>query len=128
MTPHHSYPLPRTGYEMLTTLSDIAVVLLTVVATAFSVIGVLGVFRFPDVYQRLHAAGMVATFGVVLLLAAAVLAIGVSVPKAVVLIALILIAGPVASHAIGSAAYRTGVPLRGSGRDDLAKKSGTEGR
>jgi multisubunit Na+/H+ antiporter MnhG subunit len=38
---------------------------------------------------------------------------------------LILIAGPVASHAIGSAAYRTGVPLRGSQRDDL-KKSGSD--
>ena len=38
---------------------------------------------------------------------------------ALLLIALIWIAGPVVSHAIGSAALRIGIPMKNAVRDDL---------
>ena len=41
--------------------------------------------------------------------------------KGLVLIALLLLAGPVTAHALGSAAYRVGIPLRQAIRNDLAE-------
>lgn len=91
-----------------------------VVGTAFSVLGMLGMIRLPDVYTRLHATGKVGVFGVVLLLLAAVAWTPLSLGKGLVLIAFLLLAGPVTSHALSSAAYRIGVPFSHRVRDDLA--------
>lgn len=44
--------------------------------------------------------------------------------KGLVLIALLLIGGPVTSHAIGSAAHRIGIPMKLAIRDDLAALEG----
>ena len=87
--------------------------------TVFSVAGVLGYLRFPDVYTRLHATGKVGVFGTVLLLLAAVLWAGTGVGRGLLLMALLMLAGPATSHAIAAAAYRLGVPVYGE-RDDLA--------
>ena len=94
----------------------IAAVLL---ATFFSVVGIIGLVRLPDVYTRLHATGKVGVFGVVLLLVAAAAYTPLGWGKALVLILLLMIAGPVTAHAIGSAAYRLGVPMVDPLRDDL---------
>lgn len=88
--------------------------------TAFSMAGVLGYLRFPDVYTRLHATGKVGVFGAVLLLIAAVLWAGAGIGRGLLLMALLMIAGPTTSHAIAAAAYRLGVPVHGE-RDDLAE-------
>lgn len=112
---------------MQAVIQDIGIVIAIVailIGTAFSVIGIFGYIRFPDVYTRLHATGKVSTFGVVLLFIAAALVIPVGWPKAILLIALVLIAGPVVSHAIASAAYRIGLPMKHVVRDDLAEKMG----
>ena len=42
--------------------------------------------------------------------------------KGLVLIALLMIAGPVVSHTLGSAAYRIGIPLKQAVRDDLSTR------
>jgi multicomponent Na+:H+ antiporter subunit G len=97
-----------------------ATIVAVVVGTAFSVVGVVGMVRLPDVYARLHATGKVSVFGVVLLLVAAIAWTPLAIPPAVVLIGLLLIAGPVTSHAVASAAYRLGIPPRRLERDDLA--------
>jgi multicomponent Na+:H+ antiporter subunit G len=91
-----------------------------ILGTAFSVLGVLGFVRMPDVYTRLHATGKVSVFGVVLLLLATIALTPLGLGKGILLIALLVIGGPVTSHAIGSAAYRIGIPLRRVIRDDLA--------
>ncbi len=99
-----------------------AVALLAIVGgSLFSLIGVLGFIRLPDVYTRLHAAGKVSVFGALLLVVAAVALESLGVGKALVLIALLIIAGPAVSHALASAAYRTGVPMKRVERDDLAQ-------
>lgn len=91
------------------------------VGTAFSMLGVLGYVRLPDVYARLHAVGKVGVFGAVLLLLGAVAWTPLGLGKGLVLIALLLLAGPVAAHALASAAYRIGIPLRQPIRDDLGR-------
>ncbi len=87
--------------EILQLIAIIAVV----VGTAFSTLGVLGFIRLPDVYTRLHATGKVGVFGVVLLLVAAVAWTPLGWSKGLILIIFLLLAGPVTSHALSSAAY-----------------------
>lgn len=96
-------------------------IIAVIIGTIFSVIGVLGYIRLPDVYTHLHATGKVSVFGVVLLLMAAAVLTPLGFGRAIVLITLLMLAGPVTSHALGSAAYRLGIPLRRAIRDDMAR-------
>mgnify|MGYP001817262393 CR=1 FL=1 len=103
----------------MTTLLQFIALIAVIVGTFFSVVGVLGLVRLPDVYTRLHATGKVGVFGVVLLLVAAAIWTPLGWGKAILLIVLLMISGPVATHAISSAAYRLGVPMKDPIRDDL---------
>jgi len=113
---------PKNRNPMLNDILKIFAIVAVVVGTAFSVLGIVGFQRMPDVYTRMHATGKVSTFGVVLLLLAAVAVTPIGWAKALLLIALIWIAGPVVSHAIGSAALRIGIPMKNAVRDDLKDK------
>ncbi len=105
---------------MINVILEIIAIVAVVVGTAFSVIGVLGMVRLPDVYTRLHATGKVSTFGVVLLIVAAVDWTPLGFGKGILLALFLLIAGPVVSHALSAAAYRMGVRMKAV-RDDLAE-------
>ena len=103
----------------MNTIATILAIIMVVVGTFFSVIGVVGFHRLPDVYTRLHATGKVGVLGVVLLLVAAALATPLAWSKALVLILFLLIVGPVTAHTLSSAAYRLGIEMRGAYRNDL---------
>lgn len=103
------------------TVLQVIAILAVMAGTAFSVLGVLGYVRLPDVYTRLHAVGKVGVFGTVMLLVGAVVWTPLGLGRGLVLIALLLLAGPVMAHALASAAYRVGIPLRQAIRDDLAR-------
>lgn len=103
---------------METILQAVALVAV-IVGTFFSVVGVVGYIRFPDVYTRLHATGKVGIFGVVLLLVAAVIWTPLGWAKALLLMVLLMVSGPVAAHAIASAAYRLGIPMKDPVQNDL---------
>ena len=105
---------------MWTAIFQIIAIIAVVIGTTFSIIGVLGFWRFPDVYTRLHTTGKVGVFGVVLLLFAAAFAVPGAWSRTLVLIGMLLIVGPVTAHALASAAYRQGIPMRNPQRDDLA--------
>jgi monovalent cation/proton antiporter MnhG/PhaG subunit len=98
---------------------QIIAILMVLVGTFFSVVGVLGFVRLPDVYTRLHTTGKVSVFGVVLLLVAAVLWAPLGWGRGLFLIVLLMITGPATAHALGSAANRIGLPRKGADRDDL---------
>jgi len=99
-------------------------ILTIVIGTLFSLTGVIGYIRFPDVYTRLHATAKVSVFGGVMLMVAAVLYTPLSFGKGLVLICLLLVAGPVVSHSLASAAYRIKIPLTNSKRNDLTENTG----
>ena len=101
---------------------DIIAVIFMVIGTLFSIIGVMGYIRMPDVYTRLHATGKVSVFGIVFLLIAATILSPLSLWKGLVLIFFVLLASPSVAHSIASAAYRIGLPLSISKRDDLRGK------
>lgn len=93
-----------------------------VAGTFFSIVGIVGYWRLPDVYTRLHATGKVGTFGVVLLLLAGIATPQLGAGKALLLAGLLLLSGPVTAHAMSSAAYRLKIPLKPSVRDDLRSR------
>lgn len=74
-------------------------------------VGGIGLVRFPDVYTRLHAAGVTDTLGATLVLAGLTLQAGVSLVavKLLVVWAFLLFTSPVASHALARAALAGGV-------------------
>lgn len=101
------------------TLFQVITILAVVIGTFFSVVGVLGYIRLPDVYSRLHATGKVGVYGVVLLLVGAIVWTPLGWGKGIILIVLLMLTGPVVSHSIASAAYRVGIPLKRQVRNDL---------
>lgn len=90
-----------------------------IIGTTFSVLGVLGMIRLPDVYARLHATGKVGVFGVVLLLLATIALSPAGWARAMLLITLLMLTGPIAAHAIISAAYRIRLPIEQEYVNDL---------
>ncbi|MBL8162495.1 MAG: monovalent cation/H(+) antiporter subunit G [Anaerolineae bacterium] len=100
-------------------IQDILALVALVFGLFFSLVGIVGLVRFPDVYCRIHASGKVATLGLVGLLATSALLQPETALKALALALFVVITSPVASHAIASAAYRQGVPINGD-RDELA--------
>lgn len=77
-------------------------------------LGVLGVYRMPDAYTKLHAQSKAVALGAVCLLVAAVLR-GEATNALVGLLVggFLLLTAPVAAHVIARAAWRQGEPLGG---------------
>jgi len=86
---------------------DILSWILLVGGGIFTVIGALGVLRFPDFYTRIHAAGVTDTLGADLILLGLLLqAPGFMVAmKLIMILSLFLLTSPVATHSIAHAAY-----------------------
>ncbi len=85
----------------------------------FSVIGVFGLIRFPDVYSRIHSSGKVSTLGLVGMILGTAFLVPAATLKLIALSGFLIITAPVASHTIANAAYRSGVPMHNPVRDDL---------
>ena len=77
----------------------------------FCLIGAIGVLRFPDVYSRMHAAGITDTLGALLVLFGLLLLAGISLAgaKLMFILAFLWIASPTATHALAKAARHGGV-------------------
>ncbi len=90
-----------------------AVDALIAVGLAVMTLGVLGVYRMPDTYTKLHAQSKAMAIGAVCLIAAAVL--GGEAPNALLgllVAAFLLLTAPVSGHVIARAAWRQGEPIR----------------
>lgn len=79
----------------------------------FMVFGTLGVLRFPDVYTRLQASSKCQATGVLAIFIGLVFYSGLSAitPRMLVITIFLLVTTPVASHAIGRAAYESGLEM-----------------
>ena len=82
----------------------------------FTLVGSIGLLRFPDFYTRLHATGKCDTLGGGLIILGAMIYHFFEYPgtllvvaKLAFLIFFIFIANPTATHTIMKAAYKTGV-------------------
>ncbi|MBI4497356.1 MAG: monovalent cation/H(+) antiporter subunit G [Chloroflexi bacterium] len=108
---------------MLSLLAEVIGSFLLVVGTAFCVLGVYGMLRLPDTYNRLHAVQVIPTLGVgSVLLSLLFLAEPRAGVKGLATAAFLLLTGPAVTHLVARAAYRLGVPLAHQAvRDDLAR-------
>jgi multicomponent Na+:H+ antiporter subunit G len=90
---------------------DALAVLLLAAGLFFHAVAALGVLRMPDFYTRLHAVSKAETLGVLLTLAAVALWAGPSLTavKVAFVAVFLFMANPTSTHAIGRAAFRTGM-------------------
>lgn len=102
----------------------LAGVLALYLGIAITAAGVLGIYRFPDVYTRLNALAKVTTLGALLIhLASAALLPWGQGNKGILTALVLLLTTPVVTQTIAFVAHRLGVPdrnlldeLRSSGR------------
>ncbi len=87
----------------------------------FLAVGSFGIVRLPDFYTRMHAQGKADTLGGMLLVAGLALHCGLqlSTLKLLLLLVLIVVANPTATHALSRAAYRSGLPVWTRKREDI---------
>ncbi len=79
----------------------------------FVFLGMLGLVRLPDVYNRLHTTTKIGTLGAFGVMMSILLKVGFSPigVKAVTVGLFLLLTSPIAAHMIGRAAHRHGVCL-----------------
>ncbi|MEN8007495.1 MAG: monovalent cation/H(+) antiporter subunit G [Candidatus Krumholzibacteriota bacterium] len=93
---------------------------LTLAGSMFLFLGALGIFRMPDLYNRMQAGTKATTLGNMLTLAGLGLLAPGWLPKIVLIILFVLITNPISSHALARAAHKSGLPLAaGSVLDQL---------
>lgn len=97
----------------MSALREILAALLLVGGAAVVALAALGVARLPDPFSRMHAAAKAGVAGAGLLLLGAGLAFGTAGAMLTVLaaVAFLVLTAPLASHALGRAAYVAGAPL-----------------
>ena len=95
---------------------------LIVAGGAFCLIGGLGMLRLPDVYARMHAAGIIDTAGAGLISLGLMVQAGFTLVtvKLLLIVLFILYTSPVSTHALAQSALSTGV------KPQLAEDRGNE--
>ncbi len=103
---------------------------LVCIGLLFNLLAVVGLFRFPDVYTRLHAATKCTTFGTIFICIASIVfcvslactkgSYGIALHALVALVA-ILLTNPTGAHAISQASYKSGYKPVNAVVDKLAK-------
>ncbi len=86
----------------------------------FIVVGAIGVLRMPDIYSRLHAAGMTDTMGAGFLLVGLALGEGFGLVslRLILIWIFLLFTSPVSTHALARAALHAGVePLQDESKE-----------
>jgi multicomponent Na+:H+ antiporter subunit G len=95
---------------------------LLLIGLIFVLAGVVGVLRLPDFYARLHATSKCDTLGLGFVVAGVALHTGLTLTtgKILLIIVLVGVVNATAAHALGRAAYRSGLApwtTGGGGRD-----------
>lgn len=85
-------------------------VLLVVAGLLIMLVGSIGILRLPDFFTRTHAASKVDTLGIIFLLLGLAVFEGLTLAagKLLIAIAIIMLANPVAIHALARAAWYHG--------------------
>lgn len=90
------------------------------------IIGGLGLLRFPDIYTRMHSAGMTDTLCTLLIVGGLILQAGVSLLslKLIVILLFMLFTSPTSAHALAQAAWSDGIePVLAPGQGESSSNS-----
>lgn len=90
---------------------DIASWGLFVGGSAFLLIGAIGMIRLPDMFSRMHGAGVIDTLGVIMLFAGMILQAGVSLVavKILLIVLFLMFTLPTTTHALARTAVAAGL-------------------
>ena len=101
-------------------LADIVTFLFLIGGIVSMLIGSYGVLKLPDVFARMHAAGMVDTLGLGLIIIGLMFQGGFSLIsfKLFLIIVFVLYTGPAVTHALAQAALNSGVEPMIAPRED----------
>ncbi len=82
-----------------------------ILGSIFCIIGGLGLLRLPDFYSRMHGGGITDTLGASLVLVGLMLQGGLTevTVKLVMILVVLLITSPTSTHAVGKAAFTSGL-------------------
>lgn len=103
---------------MIDTVLDLVSWLCLIAGSFFVITGGVGLLRLPDVYSRMHAAGMTDTLGAGLFIAGMAVQAGLTLVtvKLLMILVFILFTSPTATYALANAAWSGGVkPKRKDG-------------
>jgi multicomponent Na+:H+ antiporter subunit G len=101
-------------------LRDVAAWALVLGGCFFTVVGAFGLIRLPDVYTRLHSAGLVDTVGAGFLLIGLTLYGGFTIVtiKLLLILVFLFFTSPTTSNAFANSVYSAGIrPLLAGGKD-----------
>jgi multicomponent Na+:H+ antiporter subunit G len=86
---------------------------------ALALIGGLGLLRLPDVFARMHGAGMIDTLGLALILVGLMFQAGLSLitVKLILIIGFVLYTSPMTTHALARACLNGGIEPRAVRKD-----------
>lgn len=104
---------------------DWLIALLMILGSLFVLVSVVGLLRLPDLYMRMHATTKTTSFGVVMILLGAVLALPnlETIIKGFLVIIFIFLTTPLGSHMISKAGHILKIKKTDSYlRDDLSDK------
>jgi multicomponent Na+:H+ antiporter subunit G len=98
------------------TLQDLLIVGLVLTGSFFLGVGTLGLLRFPNVYNRMHATSKPTTLGTAAMFFAGFVQFGPGGAGLTSLVGILFLflTVPTGSHMISRAAQKTGVPFLGS--------------
>ncbi len=105
--------------------------IITFVGALFLFLGALGIFRMPDVYNRMQAGTKATTLGSILFMTG--IGVGFSqctcITKIIILILFIIFTNPISSHALARAAHFVKIPFTDKTVKDCLKddEEGKEG-
>jgi multicomponent Na+:H+ antiporter subunit G len=90
---------------------EVVAYILIFAGALFCLIGAIGLLRFPDVYARMHSAGITDTLGALLVLLGLMPLAGFSIEAAKIffILAFLWMTSPTATHALARAAGHGGV-------------------
>jgi len=92
-------------------IAEVICWVLLVLGAVFCVIGGIGLLRLPDVYTRMHGAGITDTMGAGLVLTGLMVYEGLTLVtvKLVLIMGFLLLTSPTATHAVAKAARMAGI-------------------
>jgi len=102
------------------TLLDVLSWVCLVAGGLFAICGAIGVLRLPDLYTRMHAAGVTDTMGAGLVLLGLMFQAGISLAlfKLALIFWLMLITSPTSTHALAKSALASGLAPLVDERED----------
>lgn len=94
-------------------IADVIAIVLVCAGLVFLVLGAVGLFRFPDFYTRMHAAGKCDTLGSLLIVVGLAVYNGLTLGsvKIIFIAMFIFLTSPTATHAIARSALKNKLPL-----------------